>query len=259
MAKRKRVAETAGRSGPAAKKMSAWKAGSAGSSSRKAQNTRTGGFQGIELKFLDTAWNSVAISAAGSTTAAGCELQPSTGCTDAISVPAQGDGESQRDGRRYAIKSAWVSGVIRTVAQSDQADTAPVSGLYFALVLDTQANGSTVNSEDVFTNPTTAGFGMLKSPLRNLQNSRRFRILDSQYVPPTGAYSGHDAAATVSISYQSSPEVNLSWKGNIVCDSTGTTANIASASDNAIHVVAFAGDTLYTPTFFGKGRVRFVG
>lgn len=60
---------------------------------------------GIETKFLDTAWNGVAINA--STDGAGGELQPSTGCTDCISVPAQGDGESQRDGRKYCVKSIF--------------------------------------------------------------------------------------------------------------------------------------------------------
>lgn len=221
------------------------------------RNIRTGGFLGIEYKFLDCAWNSVTIGV--STDGSGGELQPSSGCTSALSVPAQGDGESNRDGRKYTIKSVWVNGSVSTTALTDQADVLDTFGFFFALVLDTQANGVTINSEDVYVNPGTSGIAMLPQPLRNLQNSKRFKILASQYVPVGGMYASTDGASTSSVSNQQSPTVNLSWKGNIVCDSIGTTASIASASDNAIHLLGFAGTSSLTPVFVGKSRVRFVG
>lgn len=99
---------------------------------------------------------------------------------------------------------------------------------------------------------------MVPQPLRNLQNSKRFRILASQYVAPIGAMAGTDGASTNSINCQVAPVVSLSWRGNLVCDSTGTTADIASASDNAIHLLAYrAGNP--QGTFTGKSRMRFVG
>lgn len=220
-------------------------------------NMRTGGFLGIEYKFLDCTWNGVAI--AESADGAGGELQPSAGCTSAISVPAQGDGESERDGRKYTLKSAWVSGVITYTGLQDQADVAQTLGFFFALVLDTQANGATIVSENVYTNPSTVAPSILPQPLRDLQQSKRYRVLASQYIPPPGAYSGSDGANTSSVVPQCAPHVNLSWKGNIVCDSSGTTASVASASDNALHVIAYAGQTAFTPVFKGKSRVRFVG
>lgn len=226
----------------------------------KSRNLRTGGFLGIEYKFLDCAWNAVGIGVGASGTATGGELPPSSGCTAAISVPAQGDGESNRDGRKYVIKSVYFNGVVNTATKSDQADAVDLSGTYFALVLDTQTNGAAAgpDSETVFVNPTTSAIGILPQPLRNLQQSKRFRILDSCYVPPGGAYAFNDAAATGSIAMQNAPTVKLSWKGNIVCDSTGTTAASASAADNAIFVMAFGGESAFN-SFSGKSRVRFVG
>lgn len=219
-------------------------------------NARVGGFLGLELKFLDCAWNGVTISA--STDGADGELQPSSGCTDCISCPAQGDGESQRDGRKFVIKSIWVSGVIDTTPATDNADVVNLNGYFFALVLDTQANGATVDSENVYINPGTASENILPKPLRNLQNSTRFRILASQYIRPGGAYASTDGTNTSSLSNQTSPIVSLGWKGSINVDTKGTTANVTSVTDNAIHLVAYSGAQL-TPLFKGKSRMRFMG
>lgn len=227
--------------------------GQRGAAARRARyrNPRTGGYLGIESKFLDCAWDVVAIASSGD--GSGGELQPSSGCTNAISIPAQGDGEAQRDGRQYCITSVYVSGVVNTSAAAGSTEAL---GYYFALVLDTQANGATIVSENVYLNPSTNSNAMLPQPLRNLQYSKRFRILDRQYVAPGGLYSlGTGATANI----QDAPTVTLSWRGKILCDTSGTGADVAVATDNAIHVIAYTGSTTYTPTFIGKSRVRFVG
>lgn len=224
----------------------------------RSRNYRTGGFLGIEYKFLDCAFNGGGTIAA-STDATGGELQPDSGCTNCISCPAQGDGESNRDGRKYVIKSAWVSGSVDWGVLQDQIDVLPSAGVYMALVLDTQANGATINTEDIFVNPTTQAEGMIPQPLRNLQNSKRFRILDSKYVSARDLAVGTDGASTMSMVPSSQPVISLSWKGNIPVECTGTTADVASVSDNALHVVAFAGTSNYACTFRGKSRIRFVG
>ncbi len=220
-------------------------------------NPRTGGFLGIELKFLDTVWNGRVIAV--STDGASGELQPTSGPANCISVPAQGTGESERDGRKYTIKSAWFSGVVTTTGTAGQALAIDVSGYFFAMVLDTQANAATITSENVYRNPGDVGTNMLPQPLRNLQFSKRYRILDRQYVPVGGMYSLNDAAGTGSFSAMTAPKVSLSWRGNILCDSVGTTSDVTSASDNAIHILAYAGQGQLTPVFRGKSRVRFVG
>ncbi len=224
---------------------------------KRTLNARTGGYLGLELKFLDCAWNAVTIPA--STDGSGGELQPSSGCTNCMSCPAQGDGESQRDGRKFVMKSVWLSGSIDTSPDPDKADGSNVDGHYFALVLDTQANGATVVSESVYLNPGSSAANILPQPLRNLQNSKRFRILASQFVAPGGAYAQTDGTNTASISAQNSTYVSLSWRGSLNVDTIGTTADVASVSNNAIHLVAYAGSTQLSPVFRGKSRMRFMG
>lgn len=220
-------------------------------------NARSGGYLGLELKFLDCAWNGVALGA--STDGSGGELQPSSGSTNCISCPAQGDGESNRDGRKYVIKSCFVSGNIDTTGLQDQANATDAAGFWFALVLDTQTNGATINSEDVYVNPSTSAIAMLPQPLRNLQNSKRFKILDSCFRNYKDIYAFNDGGATGAIIGGQLPTVKLSWKGTIQVETTGTAADVASVSDNSLHVVAYAGSTGFTPVFIGKSRVRFMG
>lgn len=214
---------------------------------------------GEELKFLDCAWNSVAI--ATSTDGSGGELQPSTGSTSNISTPAVGDGESNRDGRKYTVWSAWVSGLVNFTGLADVGDPSEGPTLVFALVLDTQANGATINSEDVFINPSTVGEGMLPRPLRNLANTTRFRVLAMQTVSARDLAVMTDGANTAAMVPSGLAAVNLSYKfrKGLVVKCTGTTADIASVADNALHVVAYASDTTYTPVFRGKSRIRFTG
>ncbi len=220
-------------------------------------NYRTGGFVGIERKFLDCAWNGVAI--ASSTAGADGEMQPSSGCTGCISAPVQGNGEQERDGRRYNIKSISVSGVVDTTAVQNQTDVLDLFGYFFALVQDKQTNASTIVSEDVYVNPSANSTAMLPFPLRNLQNTRRFRILDSVYIRPGDAWVMGDGTNTGSLSNQVAPTFKLSWSGNIPVDSVGTTADVASVSNNSVHLIAFAGSTVFTPIISAKSRVRFIG
>jgi len=220
-------------------------------------NYRTGGFQGLEKKFLDCAWNGVAINV--STDGSGGELQPSTGCTSCISCPAQGVGESQRDGRKFTMTSLYFSGIVDTTAAVDQADAVDFAGYFFALVWDSQVNGAATDSENVYVNPSDSGGAMLPQPLRNLQFTKRYKVLASSYVEPGGAYSSTDGTNTSSLVNQTRPCVTLSWRGQIVVETTGTTANVSAVADNALHILAFTANTVLTPLFTGKSRLRFVG
>lgn len=223
---------------------------------QRRRNQRTAGFLGIETKFLDTAWDSVTVPVA-TADATGLELQPSTGCINSVSVPAQGDGEQQRDGRTYVLKSCHFSGELDHPIAQDANDATEGNDIYVAMVLDTQANGSAVNSEDVYDNPSTVGAAMFPYPLRNLENSKRFRILASGLFRLRGMYSINDGAVTGSLSAQAATMIQLSWHGSIKCNAGGTAAAVSNARDNSISIIAFSNRN--PCTFRGKCRTRFVG
>lgn len=216
-------------------------------------NWRTGGFTGIELKFLDCGNTGVTIPRP--TDSAGGEMQPTSGCVNSISVPAQGVGEQQRDGRAYVIKSVMLKGIVNVAIQGNQTATDVAPTVFVALVLDTQANGAALNSEDVFTNPGPAT--LASSPMRNLEFNQRFRILGTwceRLRQPTVVYDGTNIE-------QGGLQVpfTIYRKLNIACNTNATDASVASATDNAISVIAYTSDTGTAPVLMYSSRVRFVG
>ncbi len=217
---------------------------------------RTGGFLGIELKFLDCPLNGIAVPSP--TDATGGELQPSSGCTNALSVPVQGVGEQERDGRAYTIKNMYINGTLDWTVVTDQADSVEAVSVYLALVLDTQTNAAAINSEDVFVNPGSTGVTGV-TPLRNLENSKRFRVVDSVYLEPQQINSMTDGASTSSQIPWGKCMFKLSWSGNMKVNTKGTTADVASCTDNSFHLIGFSTGTSFVPKVFALSRCRFVG
>lgn len=219
------------------------------------RNARTGGFMGIETKFLDVYASSIALAAP--TDCSGGEIQPEGGCTNCISCPAQGDGQSNRDGRAITMRSIFVSGRVDPTVLSDQADCTYVPTVFVALVQDTQTNGATIVSEQVFTNPNdiaaTNGY-----PLRNLEYSSRYRVLDHATVSLAPAYSMTDGANTGSL-MATGKTFTLSWNRPIPMKMASTTADVANVIDNSLHIIAFATSTGFSPKISYTSRMRFVG
>lgn len=221
----------------------------------RSRNIRTAGFLGIERKFFDAYGSDISVPAP--TDCSGGEMQPEGGCTNCISAPAQGDGEQNRDGRKITMKSIFINVTVRPIVASDQADMKTAPLIFVALVLDTQANGATVVSEQVFTNPNdTAEVNTF--PLRNLQYSARYKVMDHKTVSLGPATAFNDAAATGSVIGQAQTLV-LAWRGNIPVTFTSTTADVANVTDNAFHIIAFATNTNFAPVLSFNSRLRFVG
>jgi len=220
---------------------------------RITQNPRIGGFMGIELKFRDTSLVDQVITAP--TNAAGGELDPGT--VNCLNPIAQGDGESERDGRQCMLKSCYVTGIISEPASADNADAQAGGVYYVALVQDMQTNGAQLNSEDVFTNP---GGAAKTAPLvlRDLQYSARFKVLDSVILHEPNKYAFTDGAATGTISGFHLP-FKLSWNGEMPVTFTGTTGNVSTIQDNSLHIIGFCSTTSGTPVLSYNARVRFVG
>ncbi len=214
---------------------------------------RTDSFTGIELKFYDQ--KLIAAALAGPADATAGEHDPSA--TLMLNTVTQGDGESQRDGRRLRMKSITVHGVFNTPAQTNSTtvDVAPLC--FVALVLDTQANGAILASENVFTNPGANGVTAAQ-PFINLQFKERFKILKTYSVQFPQAEATFDGT-NLEIGGMHKPWVLHKNLNNMPMTFSGTTETITNITDNALHIVAWCNNTTAAPTISYHSRLRFTG
>jgi len=225
---------------------------------RAVANARTGGLLGVEVKFLDAPKTATALTAP--TDASGGEHDPSSIVTGCLSAPAQGDGPTNRDGARIAIKSIYVNGVLSIAPQADQtgADTAGI--VFIALVLDTQTNAAQLNSEDVFTNQNAAA-NTAACPQRNMSFTKRFQVLKTKTIrlpQPTLTYDGTNIEQT---------GYHIPWKlkkrfpegVKVQFTATSTTADVANVVDNSLHIIAYTSSAALAPFIAYNSRMRFVG
>lgn len=213
---------------------------------RSRRNVRTGGFLGIEKKFLDT---ELTASALATTWAA---LNPVG--VDSLSIPAQGDGESNRDGRTYAIESVHVRGHFELAAAEGAGVPASMIECRVIVYWDTQTNGAEATATDIM----DAGGTTDILAFRNLQNSKRFKVLYDKvcllkpHALNEGAVNSFANGAVIQRF-----EFNKQFKKPIIVNCTGTTSSVASVSDNNIGIAAIG--TSSNATIAYQARVRFVG
>lgn len=216
-------------------------------------NPRTGGFLGIEKKFMDTFLATTQI--AGPSDCTGGELDPATmNCLNGV---AQGDGESQRDGKNYMIKSLHFLGRVVTNSQTNKTAGWIPASVFIAIVLDTQTNGAQLNSEDVYTNPA-ASIANNSSLQRNLQYSSRFRVLKTFKLDFNQRTLSWDGTNMESNGQSQSIECHLD-NLNIKVQTNGTAATCAVITDNSLHVVGFCTNITETVNLTYTSRIRFVG
>lgn len=227
-----------------------------GTVARRAGNYRLGGFIGKELKFLDhdASW-------IGPNHPSNLSNIKWMG-TDCISTPAQGDGSSERIGRRFSIKSIQLNGVLRAGSPPD--NEAPVATVIanVYIILDRQCNKSnlTTSSPDIVFQDAES------KPFINLENVDRFRILKHQRV-------------VVNPTHQSKTPNNntgyIAWSGNgekqfemyvkcdipVLCSPGNANGGAQSTMNNAVYAcVALnrAGNqSTMAPSLSAKTRVRF--
>ncbi len=218
---------------------------------RGQRNLRTGGFLGIENKFLDSRVNDVAFSG----TWAGGEMEDATLLS--VSAVQQGVGENQRDGRKYAINSVFIRGTLELpVQESLGAPPADVVARVL-LVLDKQTNGAQLNAEDVML--TVASAHDIDS-FRNLQFVERFQVLADKKVriPLTLMATNEGAVNLFAHGSVSVPfKMSFIFKTPLRVTCKATAAAIASIVDNSIHVIGTANNTSLTINY--TSRLRFTG
>lgn len=220
---------------------------------RRNVNIRSGGYLGLENKFYDTGISSPTnISANANLT--GGEIDPST--VNCISAPAQGDGESDRDGRQICITSINVKGVVKVAAQAGQTSADDGTIVFVALVLDKQSNGAQLSSEQVFSNPSNSA-NLAGQPMLNLQYQQRFKVIASKTFSPQDinmAYNGTSVAqAGLLLPFTFYKKVKT------VTNFTGTTAGVSNVADHSYHIVAFTNSSTLGPQLLYNSRIRFMG
>lgn len=199
-----------------------------------------GGNFGQELKFLDNA-----ISFTFDST----NEIPATG---QLCIIAQGDTQSQRDGRRVIVKSIYVNCLVTLVpAAAAQSSTM----IYLWLVQDTQCNGAAATVADdntgIFTSSGTAPY----AAVRCLANGNRFKILKhwiKKMESPAGV-----TGAFVNVSSQIQQYIKCHIP--IEYDASATTGALTTIRSNNLFLVAGSSAADDLTSCLGTIRLRFIG
>lgn len=213
-------------------------------------NPRSGGFINVENKFVDYPRADDAFATDWAT------MQDGT--VKCISAVAQGDGESNRDGRVYHINSIHLKFTI--AVDPVESNTDPPNDIIarVVMVLDKQTNGAELTATDVMSTP--AGIPAVLG-FRELQYTSRFRVLmDKQIRIPRALMVVNEGSANLfahGAIYTPVISFNKKFKKPIRVVCTGTTAVIGSIQDNSIHVIGTA--TSADALLNWSSRCRFSG
>ncbi len=211
-------------------------------------NNRIGGFLGIEKKYIDYEYD-----AAISDTVAGSESDPASSVL-AFNAIAQGDGQTQRDGRQVKNLSIHLQGNIIFAGVSGLTPkTSPF--VRMLLVQDKQTNGAQFNAEDVLNDP--GNLDLEVNAFRNLEYTKRFRVLKDIYVTRPAEDSVWNGSAAVSGGAIVPFEMHCKLP-NVATQFSGTTAVVTNIIDNSYHLIAL-GTAGIGATLRYISRVRFVG
>ena len=219
---------------------------------RRMLNYRTAGLLGIEKKYYDTYVTSNSISAVGALTSG--EVDPTVG---ALNNPAQGDGAQQRDGRQITMDNITIKENVVLPLQTFSSESTPE--IFIALVLDKQTNGTAINSEDVFTNPSGSS---ITTPFcfRNMEYVSRFTVLKTVRISANQWGEISAATGTDTISRSTPFTIFHDFKGKKVNFAPGvTTSTISAIADNSVHMIAFANGNTFNPLINYNARLRFRG
>lgn len=200
---------------------------------------------GVEMKNCDNTYYDTIVA-----TTASAEADPTApkSCLNAIAL---GDAATERDGRKVLLKSLQLRGSVMRDGAAAQSAFADGGQYRVVVVLDKQTNKAQLNSEDVFLAATN-----VEHAFRNLQYASRFRVLKDVTFNLDAIAAGTDGANTFATVGQSR---SFNWYLPLAIPVTfsGDDAEIASISDNSLHVVCFGSDTKGILKY--ESRVRYVG
>lgn len=223
-------------------------------------NARIGGLLGIERKFTDRHFANAFVT----TLETAGETNPSNGPLNGLN---QGDGASDRDGRKATFKSLQIRGHFHLdIIDQATSFTNAVTGartVRFVVVLDRQNNAVAAAPvwQDVFDTATVSAINTQNwEAYRKLSNSKRFKILvDKVYTFNPGASTNNGDVAALRYHRQGMKKAfNIYRKIPIVTEYTGTGDTGASIADNAIWVLTMA-DAANAVSVDYIARLRFCG
>lgn len=199
-----------------------------------------------EVKFVDdgqfTSTMATALSSAnGDPTTRAC-----------LNAMAQGDGDSERVGRRIVMKSLELQGNIGL----HYGDSAAFVGTYARMVvyLDKQTNGVQSTPDEVY----TAGTGASVNAYPDLAQSGRFKILVDKWVDLTPGGFSWNGTVWASLGSKKHFRVHVDLN-DMEANFTGTGGTVANIVDNSIHVFFVCSSSFIDCTMQYSSRLRYVG
>lgn len=200
----------------------------------------------LELKFFDVESVDDAFSSAWAA------MEPATTNLTAV---AQGDGESNRDGRKYRIHGIYIKGFIKINGAESATTPPPDVQCRICLVWDKQTNGAQLTATDVM----DAGQTVDVFSFRNLQHTERFTVLYDRIYTIKRPQQTNEGAINLFASPDTLTPIKImkTFKVPIEVNTDGTTADIANITTNSIHMIGVA--TASTPTLSYTCRLRFTG
>lgn len=218
-----------------------------GSIARGRRRQQIASLVGLEKKYIDYEITNTAMTGNWAT------YEDAT--ADCISAVAQGDGESNRDGKNYVITSVHVKGEVYIPAAEASAAPEDDAKVRVCLVLDKQTNGAQLVA-------TTVMDGSLANDwlaFRNMQYTKRFTVLGDKtlVMRPNILNEGAVNSFANGGSRSHTFSFNVNFPKGLKVETTSTSAVIANIMNNSLHIIAVTSDT--TATLNYHSRVRFVG
>lgn len=217
---------------------------------RKPMNYRTGGYQGLELKYFDTTKSITTIGADWATSG----FDPDT--ILCLSAPGQGDGANERIGRKITIHSVEVTGRVRLIAD-DTVASPPSSGrnVRLILVVDKQTNQTALASGGLVI--STFGSGQQEYGHRNLEHIKRFKVLADLWIQLDWTASNGISGSENYVGQSKVFHIKRTMKMPVIF--TDGDGDIASVSDNSIHMLAVTNGVVSELAADYVARIRFTG
>lgn len=175
-----------------------------------------------------------------------------------VNLVQQGANADQRIGRNIWIKGLNIKGDVKAVSDSLSGVLSSDQYVRVAIVLDTQCNGASPASTDIWESTDIAGTAVPEcDQWRNLEKSSRFRILYDKVMQMNqfvcAGASGNTLTGAKTMRFKVNKKMNL----KIEFDSS--TGFIGDLSSNNISVWAVKNQTANTVDLSGNVRIRFDG